>query len=80
MPAWYQIWSRYISRCLMAMIEGGYSQVQVTADASDEYTQALDFEAIRDAAGMGRAFRPLGTKLQIGVSRADGVLEPGRTV
>jgi hypothetical protein len=31
-------------------------------------------------AGMGRVFRPLGTKLQIGVSRADGVLEPGRTV
>jgi 4-hydroxyacetophenone monooxygenase len=45
LPAWYQIWSRYISRCLMAMIEGGYSQVQVTADASDEYNQALDLEA-----------------------------------
>ena len=45
LPAWYQIWSRYISRCLMAMIEGGYSQVQVTADASDEYNKALDVEA-----------------------------------
>ena len=45
LPAWYQIWSRYISRCLMAMIEGGYSQVQVTANAADEYNEALDIEA-----------------------------------
>ncbi len=45
LPAWYQIWSRYISQCLVAMIEGGYSQVQVTADAHDRYNEALDAEA-----------------------------------
>ncbi|MBL4685488.1 MAG: hypothetical protein JKY37_12915, partial [Nannocystaceae bacterium] len=31
-------------------------------------------------AGAGRLFRPRGTKLQIGVTRAQGVLEKGRTV
>lgn len=31
-------------------------------------------------AGAGRLFRPAGTKLQIGVTRAQGVLEKGRTV
>ncbi len=32
------------------------------------------------AAGVGKVFRPLGTRVQIGVARADGVLEQGRTV
>lgn len=45
LPAWYQIWSRYIAQCLMAMIEGGYTQVQVTHAAHDHYNEALDAEA-----------------------------------
>jgi 4-hydroxyacetophenone monooxygenase len=45
LPAWYQIWSRYISRALMRMIEGGYSRVQVSHDAHDRYNEALDAEA-----------------------------------
>jgi 4-hydroxyacetophenone monooxygenase len=45
LPAWYQIWSRYIAQCLIAMIEGGYSRVMVTQEAHDEYNKALDVEA-----------------------------------
>jgi 4-hydroxyacetophenone monooxygenase len=45
LPAWYQIWSRYIAQCLMAMIEGGYSRVQATHAAHDRYNEALDAEA-----------------------------------
>jgi 4-hydroxyacetophenone monooxygenase len=47
LPAWYQIWSRYISQCLVAVIEGGYRQVQVTEAAHDRYNEALDVEAQR---------------------------------
>jgi 4-hydroxyacetophenone monooxygenase len=45
LPSWYQIWSSYIGKCLMGMIEGGYTQVQVTESAHDEYNEALDEEA-----------------------------------
>jgi 4-hydroxyacetophenone monooxygenase len=45
LPAWYQIWSRYIAQCLIAMIEGGHSRVMVTQEAHDEYNKALDVEA-----------------------------------
>jgi 4-hydroxyacetophenone monooxygenase len=44
LPAWYQIWSRYAGRCLVKMIEEGYSQVQVTHAAHDRYNEALDKE------------------------------------
>ncbi len=47
LPAWYQIWSRYSARCLVAMLEGGYSKVQVTRDAHDRYNDALDTEAAK---------------------------------
>ncbi len=42
LPAWYQIWSRYIAQCLIAMIESGHTQVQVTHAAHDRYNEALD--------------------------------------
>jgi 4-hydroxyacetophenone monooxygenase len=45
LPAWYQIWSRYIAQCLIAMLEGGHRQVEVTHDAHNRYNKALDDEA-----------------------------------
>jgi len=45
LPAWYQIWSSYIAKALMAMIEGGYQAVEVTEEAHDRYNEALDKEA-----------------------------------
>ena len=61
LPAWYQIWSRYISQCLIAMIEKGYSQVQVTHAAHDRYNAALDVEAsglllLQDAASIDKNY------------------------
>jgi len=45
LPAWYQIWSKYIAQCLVTLIEGGLSSVQVTPEAHDRYNEALDVEA-----------------------------------
>jgi 4-hydroxyacetophenone monooxygenase len=45
LPAWYQIWSRYIADCLTTMITKGFRQVEVTAEAHDRYNEALDQEA-----------------------------------
>ncbi len=45
LPAWYTIWSGYIGQCIMAMIEGGFTKVQVTEEAHDRYNEALDAEA-----------------------------------
>jgi 4-hydroxyacetophenone monooxygenase len=45
LPAWYQIWSSYIAKALIAMIENGCSQVEVTEAAHDRYNEALDQEA-----------------------------------
>jgi 4-hydroxyacetophenone monooxygenase len=48
LPSWYQIWSGYIAQCLMTMFEGGYSKVEVSETAHDDYNSALD----REAAGL----------------------------
>jgi 4-hydroxyacetophenone monooxygenase len=61
LPAWYQIWSRYISQCLMEMIDKGCTQVQVTHDAHDRYNEALDIEAsglllLQDAASIDKNY------------------------
>lgn len=45
LPAWYQIWSRFIARCLVRMIEEGCTRVEVTHEAHDRYNEALDIEA-----------------------------------
>lgn len=42
LPSWYQIWSGFIGQCLVAMIENGLSQVQVTEEAHDRYNAELD--------------------------------------
>jgi 4-hydroxyacetophenone monooxygenase len=47
LPAWYQIWSRFIARCLIRMIESGCNRVQVTHEAHDRYNEALDKEAAK---------------------------------
>lgn len=47
LPAWYQIWSRYVAECLMTMIERGCKRVMVTHEAHDRYNEELDREASR---------------------------------
>jgi 4-hydroxyacetophenone monooxygenase len=45
LPAWYQIWSRYLSEVLVQMILEGKSKVTVTHEAHDRYNAELDAEA-----------------------------------
>jgi 4-hydroxyacetophenone monooxygenase len=45
LPVWYVVWSAYIAKCLVRMIETGASHVEVTNEAYRRYNEALDKEA-----------------------------------
>jgi 4-hydroxyacetophenone monooxygenase len=45
LPSWFQIWAAYVGRCLITLIEGGYSKVAVSESAFEEYNARLDLEA-----------------------------------
>ena len=45
LPVWYVIWSAYSAQCMVAMIEGGHSRVDVSPEAYERYNAELDAEA-----------------------------------
>ena len=45
LPVWYVVWSAYIARCLVRMLEHGTSRIEVTEEAYRRYNTALDAEA-----------------------------------
>jgi 4-hydroxyacetophenone monooxygenase len=45
LPIWYVVWSGYVARCLVRMIEDGRSRVEVKREAYERYNAALDAEA-----------------------------------
>jgi 4-hydroxyacetophenone monooxygenase len=42
---WFEIWTSYIARSIVAMIENGYSWMEVKEDVYDDYNRRLDEEA-----------------------------------
>jgi 4-hydroxyacetophenone monooxygenase len=42
LPAWFEIWSRYIGQAIVAMIEGGSSRIEVRKEVYEEYNKRLD--------------------------------------
>ena len=44
-PVWYIVWSAYIARCMMKMLEEGKSRVEAKQEAFERYNRALDEEA-----------------------------------
>ncbi len=47
LPAWYQMWSAFISKCITTMIDEGKTRVDVTEDAFIAYNERLDAEAAK---------------------------------
>jgi len=47
LPAWYQMWSAFISKCITTMIDEGKDRVDVTETAFGEYNERLDIEAAK---------------------------------
>ena len=45
LPVWYVLWSAYIAKCLVRMLETNRSRVEVKLDAYERYNKALDAEA-----------------------------------
>lgn len=45
LPVWYVVWAAYSAQCIVAMIEGGHSRVEVTTEAYERYNRDLDAEA-----------------------------------
>lgn len=45
LPIWFAVWSAYIARCLMRMLETGGSRIEVTQEAFEQYNRELDLEA-----------------------------------
>jgi 4-hydroxyacetophenone monooxygenase len=42
LPVWFEIWSAYIARLLIAMLEGGHRRIEVKREAYEAYNQRLD--------------------------------------
>jgi len=47
LPAWYQMWSAFISKCITTMIDEGHTRVDVTEEAYRDYNERLDVEAAK---------------------------------
>lgn len=47
LPMWYVIWSAYIGKLVVRMVEEGKSSVEVSLEAYERYNKALDAEASR---------------------------------
>lgn len=47
LPAWYQMWSAFISKCITTMIDEGHTRVEVTEKAYLDYNERLDAEAAK---------------------------------
>jgi 4-hydroxyacetophenone monooxygenase len=45
LPIWYQVWSGYMAKLIVKMIEEGKSTIEVKTEAHDRYNEALDKEA-----------------------------------
>ena len=45
LPVWYVIWSSYVAKCLIGMLEQGASTIEVNFDAYERYNAALDKES-----------------------------------
>lgn len=45
LPIWYQVWSGYMAKLIVRMIEEGKSSIEVKQEAHDRYNEALDKEA-----------------------------------
>ncbi len=41
LPSWFETWSLYAIKAVVAMIEGGYSQIEVRKDVYEEYNERL---------------------------------------
>jgi 4-hydroxyacetophenone monooxygenase len=41
LPSWFETWSLYAIKAIVAMIEGGYSQIEVRKDVYEEYNERL---------------------------------------
>jgi 4-hydroxyacetophenone monooxygenase len=41
LPSWFEIWSRYVGQAIVAMLEGGHTQIEVRKDAHDTYNTWL---------------------------------------
>ena len=44
-PIWFVIWSAYVARCVIELIETGRSRVAVKPEAYQRYNEALDLES-----------------------------------
>lgn len=44
-PVWFAVWSSYVARCLMKMLEDGSSRVEVKRDAFERYNAELNTAA-----------------------------------
>jgi 4-hydroxyacetophenone monooxygenase len=47
LPTWYTVWSAYVARCIVRMVENGMSRVEVRPEAFQRYNEALDKEAAK---------------------------------
>jgi 4-hydroxyacetophenone monooxygenase len=45
LPIWYCLWAGYVAQCLVRMLEGGQSRVEVLDSAYQRYNRALDAES-----------------------------------
>lgn len=45
LPTWFEIWTRYISGCIVGMLEKGRSSMVIRKDAFDDYNEQLHEEA-----------------------------------
>lgn len=45
LPQWFVLWSSYIAKCLIGMLDAGASTIEVRDDAYRRYNRALDEEA-----------------------------------
>ncbi len=63
LPAWFEIWTHYIAQCLVAMLEGGFSRIEIRKDTHDDYNTRLDEAAaglvhLQDAGSRRRQLLP----------------------
>lgn len=42
LPSWFEIWALYAAQAIVAMIEGGFSQIEVRRDVFEAYNERLD--------------------------------------
>ena len=46
-PVWFLTWAAYAAKCIMGMLQGGKTHIEVKEDAYDRYNDLLDEEALK---------------------------------